>query len=223
MPVGNSKKRIYYSVSKDTAKIKTKNGDNVLEYDYLEGRLKSVQYQPAENINGTKIGARFVFIFSDGLQEEVFQAGVGASYIHFILGALDANEAIKNSIKLSPYLRTIVNKSTNESRVGIAMSVWNNNKMLRYGDDFYNSLAEIKQINVSGELHFDKTDRINQIRTIAEKVNAKYTMAWSQSEKGISNQTSSVDQERFDDDDDTEFAVTVASNASTNEDDDLPF
>lgn len=212
MPVGKLKKRLYYSVSKDTGKIKHKVGDQAYEYDYLEGRLKSVQYMPPETFNGTKIAARFLFIFSDGEQEEVFQAGVGASYIHFILGALEANPAVKGTMKLSPYLRDITYKSTGEVRKGISMSIWVGNEMLRYAEDFYDTLAPIKEVTISGEKQFDKTDRINQVRTIAERVNAKYAIAWNEQENSIHGSTEQVKPENKAED----FIIE-------DDDDDLPF
>lgn len=208
MPAVNIESRRYFSVDKDTKRVKTKADKQVFLYDAYEGNLKRIVFKPAEG----EFSPSFQFIFdnNDGV-EEVFQMGAKANYCHSVIGSLANNEPTF-PIRLSPKEQSYTNRQGVEKK---SLTMYVNDgagEMIKFQDGFYDSLPAVEYIDVGGQKVANKKDRIEAIKALAEQVSAKYTIAHAErfpkdapSPATASQPVDAADLELDSDDDDLPF------------------
>lgn len=164
MGLGNSPDMIYLSISKDTGKIRCKDGDSEVHYDYMEGVLESVELR-RESYQGSEF-YKYYFMFRDGEQVLALQSSEGSSFSRSLLNSLCGLDDMGVVVRVTPYQKSYQERTYTVPyvTVGGASVSW---AVAPEG------IPDAERVQVGDKMVLDDKARREFFRKMAARVNAR--------------------------------------------------
>jgi len=163
--------KTYFSINKE-GRVKHKNEAGEIElYDYLEGRLISIEPKDGE-YEGQKT-FRINIVLEDGGELLALECGRFSGFGRDLITKL-INSADYQKIRLTPFIS--VDKVNNKEY--IRGSVRSNNEKIQLTDDEFALIPKVDIVKIGNKEIVDDTERNVYIDNLIEKLSAK-VKAWN--------------------------------------------
>ncbi len=174
MPVGNKPPTNYYSIGKDTGKIRYKKGNDEYLYDFIEGRLVRLELIEDEFEGEPSNKYHLHLANEDGTATDILQVGESSSAARGILMSLICIDGPIQHIRIAPY------QKDHEGRVYTNVWFEHNGNTVDWKESITSKIPDVERIATkSGKEFTDDADRRQFYRRIAIELKKRLGQAQS--------------------------------------------